>query len=94
MERLTYRKDDGTAVCNMLGEGVRDFLLGREESSDPLRTVRERLAAYEDTGLTPEEIARMANPWISVEERLPEFDTHRGSYVFTRHKGRYANPCG
>jgi hypothetical protein len=31
-----------------------------------------RLAAYEDTGLEPEEVARLANPWISVEERLPE----------------------
>ena len=32
-----------------------------------------RLAAYEDSGLTPEEVARLANPWISVEERLPGF---------------------
>lgn len=29
-----------------------------------------RLAAYEDTGLTPEEVQQMR--WIPVEERLPE----------------------
>ena len=34
----------------------------------------ERLAAYEDTGLTPEEIERLKEQhrWIPVEERLPE----------------------
>ena len=37
----------------------------------------ERLAAYEDTGLTPEEIERLKKQhrWIPVEERLPEEDT-------------------
>ena len=36
----------------------------------------ERLAAYEDTGLTPEEIERLKEQhrWIPVEERLPEKD--------------------
>lgn len=36
----------------------------------------ERLAVYEDTGLTPEEIralkANEKHRWIPVEERLPE----------------------
>ena len=37
----------------------------------------QRLAAYEDTGLTPEEIERLKKQhrWIPVEERLPEEDT-------------------
>lgn len=36
----------------------------------------ERLAAYEDTGLTPEEIERLKEQhrWIPVKERLPEKD--------------------
>lgn len=36
--------------------------------------LRERLKAYEDTGLTPEEImdGRMLTGWIPVNERLPE----------------------
>lgn len=36
--------------------------------------LRETLKAYEDTGLTPEEImdGRMLTGWISVNERLPE----------------------
>ena len=36
--------------------------------------LRERLKAYEDTGLTPEEImdGRMLTGWIPVEEQLPD----------------------
>lgn len=42
----------------------------------------ERLAAYEDTGLTPEEIERLKEQhrWIPVEERLPEKE---GEYLVT-----------
>lgn len=36
----------------------------------PIAAAFDRLAAYEDTGLTPEEVQQMR--WISVEERLPE----------------------
>lgn len=35
-----------------------------------LDKIVDRLAAYEDTGLTPEEVQKMQ--WIPVEERLPE----------------------
>ena len=35
-----------------------------------LDKIVDRLAAYEDTGLTPEEVQQMR--WIPVEERLPE----------------------
>ena len=38
-----------------------------------------RLAAYEDTGLTPEEVQQMR--WIPVEERLPEPNTGDGYWV-------------
>jgi hypothetical protein len=31
-----------------------------------------RLAAYEDTGLEPEQVAALADPWISVGDRLPD----------------------
>ena len=60
MERLT-KKIDGvwTASC--------------EYRSPPFPVVTQeiidRLAAYEDTGFTPEEVQQMR--WIPVEERLP-----------------------
>ena len=61
MERLT-KKVHGvwTALCRY------------EKSPFPIVTqeIIDRLAAYEDTGLTPEEVQQMR--WIPVEERLPE----------------------
>ena len=61
MERFT-KKVDGvwTALCKY---GSSPYPVVTQEIID-------RLAAYEDTGLTPEEIQQMR--WISVEERLPE----------------------
>lgn len=55
MERLTYRDANGELWYSDNGT-ERDRL--------------HRLAAYEDTGLTPEEVQQMR--WIPVEERLPE----------------------
>lgn len=45
-------------------------------SSNKKDELVERLAAYEDTGLTPEEIERLKERlrWIPVKERLPEED--------------------
>ena len=67
MERLT-KKVDGvwTALCRY------------EKSPFPIVTqeIIDRLAAYEDTGLTPEEVQAMR--WIPVEERLPE---EEGAYI-------------
>lgn len=65
MERLTKRLEDGTALYNHGGcpsNMVTD------------RMIMERLAAYEDTGLKPEEVAELAKDsgWISVKDRLPE----------------------
>ena len=61
MERFT-KKVDGvwTAVCKY---GDPPYPVVTQEIID-------RLAAYEDTGLTPEEVQQMR--WIPVEERLPE----------------------
>ena len=67
MERFT-KKVDGvwTALCRY------------EKSPYPVVTqeIIDRLAAYEDTGLTPEEVQQMR--WIPVEERLPE---EQGQYI-------------
>lgn len=67
MERFT-KKVDGvwTALCKYEG------------SLYPIVTqeVIDRLAAYEDTGLAPEEVQQMR--WIPVEERLPE---KMGEYI-------------
>ena len=61
MERLT-KKVDGvwTALCKY---GDAPYPVVTQEIID-------RLAAYEDTGLTPEEVQQMR--WIPVEERLPK----------------------
>ena len=61
MERFT-KKIDGvwTASCEY----------GRPPYPVVTQEVIDRLAAYEDTGLAPEEVQQMQ--WIPVEERLPE----------------------
>ena len=61
MERFT-KKVDGvwTASCEY----------GRPPYPVVTQEIIDRLAAYEDTGLTPEEVQVMR--WIPVEERLPE----------------------
>ena len=61
MERFA-KKVDGvwTAVCEY----------GSSPCPVVTQEVIDRLAAYEDTGLTPEEVQQMR--WIPVEERLPE----------------------
>ena len=67
MERLT-KKIDGVwhALCNY---GSSPYPIVTQEIID-------RLAAYEDTGLAPEEVQQMR--WIPVEERLPE---EEGLYI-------------
>ena len=67
MERLT-KKGDGvrTALCNY---GIAPYPVVTQEIID-------RLAAYEDTGLTPEAVQQLR--WIPVEERLPE---EEGAYI-------------
>ena len=61
MERFT-KKVDGvwTALCNY----------GSSPCPVVTQEIIDRLAAYEDTGFTPEEVQQMR--WIPVEERLPK----------------------
>ena len=81
MERLTERGEDGKYFVRISGDS--DLILGAEERLLPglekwtgwwehtvLGNIVDRLAAYEDTGLIPEEVQQMR--WIPVEERLPE----------------------
>lgn len=81
MERLTERGEDGKYFVRISGDN--DLILGAEERLLPglekwtgwwehtvLGNIVDRLAAYEDTGLTPEEVQQMR--WIPVEEKLPE----------------------
>ena len=60
MERLTHPRSSGIKT-GYWSPNKKDELI-------------ERLAAYEDTGLTPKEIERLKEQhrWIPVEERLPE----------------------
>ena len=84
MERLT-KKVDGvwTALCKY----------GSSPYPVVTQKVIDRLAAYEDTGFTPEEVQQMR--WIPVEERLPEenvtvlafnADPHAEKYVLARYR--------
>nr|DAZ30771.1 MAG TPA: Protein of unknown function (DUF551) [Caudoviricetes sp.] len=63
MERLTHPRSSGIKT-GYWSPNKKDELI-------------ERLAAYEDTGLTPKEIERLKEQyrWIPVEERPPEEDT-------------------
>ena len=77
MERLTYDCYFGDIhwwhVKGAGNLGCRQVCEEQEENGCkgcPIALAFDRLAAYEDTGLTPEEIQQMR--WISVEERLPE----------------------
>ena len=79
MERFT-KKIDGvwTASCEY----------GRPPYPVVTQEVIDRLAAYEDTGFTPEEVQQMR--WIPVEERLPKpelKDQQRGFYLVTLSNG-------
>lgn len=58
-ERLTKRDENGNAYYDWGCLNRNHWALGRHV---------DRLAAYEDTGLEPEEIPH----WIPVSERLPE----------------------
>ena len=67
MERLTERRNgDAWLVVN---------------SQESAREVINRLADYEDTGLTPVEVAQLANPWEDVEYRPSEWPADDGDDV-------------
>lgn len=66
-ETLFFVKSDPSGAYNILD--IARFQ-GEAEFDEILKNVALRLAAYEDTGFTPEEVQQMR--WIPVEERLPE----------------------
>lgn len=77
MERLTYWCDDGQG-----GGEWRVNIYGREESGPHV----DRLAAYEETGVEPEEIAALISPPndpLTLEE-LREMD---GDKIYIQHIG-------
>lgn len=83
MERLTYDFCLGDIHCwQVKGADNRECRQVCEEQEEngckgcPIALAFDRLAAYEDTGLAPEEVQQMR--WIPVEERLPE---EEGIYI-------------
>ena len=71
MERLTKVDDQGRLLAYSTSDtGLPAIIM----KGNPYRELIERLKAYEDTGLTPEEILgrKMLAGWIPVEERLPK----------------------
>lgn len=97
MERLTEKGEDGKYFVRISRDG--DLILGEEERLSPgqekwtgwwehtvLGNIVDRLAAYEDTGFTPEEVRQMR--WIPVEERLPE----KGDWVLAAYRGKGGKP--
>ena len=66
-ETLFFVKSDPNGAYNILD--IARFQ-GEAEFDEILKNIALRLAAYEDTGLAPEEVQQMW--WIPVEERLPE----------------------
>ena len=83
MERLTYDCCLGGIHCwQVKGADNRECRQVCEEQEEngckgcPIALAFDRLAAYEDTGLAPEEVHQMR--WIPVEERLPK---KHGEYI-------------
>lgn len=81
MERLTYDFCLGDIHCwQVKGADNRECRQVCEEQGEngckgcPIALAFDRLAAYEDTGLTPEEVQQMR--WIPVKERLPDKPGH------------------
>lgn len=72
-ETLFFVKSDPNGAYNILD--IARFQ-GEAEFDEILKNIALRLAAYEDTGLTPAEVQVMR--WIPVEERLPE---EEGVYI-------------
>ena len=66
-ETLFFVKSDPNGAYNILD--IARFQ-GEAEFDEILKNIALRLAAYEDTSFTPEEVQQMR--WIPVEERLPK----------------------
>lgn len=75
MKRLTYRLESNAANLYDVDKAHGD----KTKESVARQNAFDLLAAYEDTGLTPEEISC----WVPVSERLPE---SAGSYLVYYHE--------
>lgn len=81
MDRLTNRNNNGDAFfpkcfekpCE--GEGCREY------DCEFLRQVCEKLAAYEDTGLTPDDIIKMDNLYLQKCEELDKLQKEIFGYT-------------
>lgn len=73
MKRFTFTSEDYWAVDNQN--------CFEDQSEDYCGPAIDRLAAYENTGLAPEQIPR----WISVADQLPE---HNQRVIVCRKDGR------
>ncbi len=67
MDRLTVRMPLGTAVSAVYCE---NFIFNMDDKYSAYLKTIERLAAYEDTGLTPEEITALKVENKRLHERL------------------------
>lgn len=102
MERLTKTIITPQREVIVYTKGKYEDTTGAEMEYQDIRKVLKRLARYEDTGLTPEQImklkAHMNDGWIPVEEQLPEeslesvigWDEYRERSVFAQYyNGRW-----
>ncbi|WP_459998560.1 DUF551 domain-containing protein [Paradesulfitobacterium aromaticivorans] len=77
LERLTARSPKNNMVYLVNVKNDEQALEGSYNTLLCVRDAFERLALYEETGLSPDEVAELAkgktdNCWISVSEQLPE----------------------
>ena len=83
MERLTERFDNGQAAVMGCGKNCKyDYKYCRNhyEECPEINKIYERLAEYEDTGLTPEQVMELKE---RDTEKAPEIHENKRSSVYT-----------
>ena len=70
VKRLTHKLGNGEIVCNMARDDCRK--MGGDCQIDS--KILDSLAAYEDTGLEPKEVAKMAAEWTKYETAMSYVD--------------------